>query len=116
MPCSDRSTLPGSLIAVTKLHGTESGIRTDGEPSRGSDLPGAAAKDGHTLAVRGEAVDVELVRADHEVDVGRALVDAADLVFVDEEREAAAERDVARGVLVEQRLEEDGAQRPDAAG
>ena len=39
----------------------------------------------------------------------------ADVVVLDEEREAAAERDVACGVLVEQRVVEDRAERADAA-
>ena len=54
-------------------------------------------------------------RADHEVDVDLAVVDARDVLVADGEREAAAERDVAGGVLVEQRVVEDGAERADAA-
>src|SRR5436190_6121742 len=67
------------------------------------DLPVAAAKHRYALAVRGDAVHVELRRADHEVDVLAALVHARDVLRVDEEREAASERDVAGGVLVEER-------------
>ena len=47
-------------------------------PSRSAaalDLPGAAAEQRHDVAVAGDAVDVELGRADHEVDVDAALVD-----------------------------------------
>ena len=66
------------------------------------------------LAGFGDAVDVELRAADHEVDVDLALVDALPLGLVGHLiREAVAERDVAGGVLVEERVEEDRLQRPD---
>src|SRR3954469_16437109 len=80
-----------------------------------SELPVAAAEDRHALAVRGDAVDLQLRGADHEVDVGAALVHALEVVSLDEEREAAAEGDVARRVLVEQRVVEHGAERGGAA-
>src|SRR5713226_3627340 len=47
--------------------------------------------------------------------MGAARVHAGDVLALDEEREAVAERDMARGVLVEQRVVEDGTERPDAA-
>src|SRR5262249_60775983 len=65
--------------------------------------------------VGGPPVAREPGRADHEVDVRRTLVDAVDLARVDQEGEARAERDVARRVLVEQRVVEDGAERADPA-
>ena len=59
---------------------------------------------------------LELRAADHEVDVRGARVDALRGRLVpDGEGEAVAERDVRRRVLVEQRVVEDGAERPDAA-
>ena len=58
---------------------------------------------------------VELRAPDHEVDVDRALVDARLLRRVlDRMVVAVAERDVARGVLVDQRVVEHAAERPDA--
>ena len=76
--------------------------------------PLALAEHRHPAAVGVHAVDVDLVRADHPVDVDQALVAALrrDLrrrqaAAVEEAfRIALAERDVAGGVLVEQRVEE----------
>jgi len=76
--------------------------------------PLALAEYRHTSAVGVKAVDVDLVRADHPVDVYEAVVAALgrDLLgrqfgAVDEAfRITLAKRDVARGVLVEQRIEE----------
>ena len=99
-----------------RLNGTDSGIRRRRRTvlrARLLDLPVAAAEDGHALAGGGDAVDLELRRADHEVDVRAARVHARSVRLFDEEREAVAERDVAGGVLVEQRVVEDGAERPD---
>ena len=71
-----------------------------------------------TLAAVGlDAVDVDLVRADHPVDMDQALVAALrrdlvrrQLVAVDEAVGIAlAERDVAGGILVEQRVVEQDA-------
>src|ERR1700722_15523599 len=76
--------------------------------------PLALAEHRRASAVRIEAVDVDLVRADHPVDMDHALVAAPlrdllgrELRAVDEAlRVALPERDVAGGVLVEQRVEE----------
>src|SRR5579862_7850425 len=89
---------------------------TNRPPARnGSDLPVAAAQDGHALAVRGDPVHVDLGRADHEVDVLPAPVDTVEVLLVDEKLEARAEGKMARRVLVEERVVEDGAERADAA-
>src|SRR3989442_4605440 len=74
----------------------------------GSDLPVAAAEDRHALPGCRDAVDLELRRADHEIDVGRALVDARGVGIFDEEREATAERDVAGRGLIQEGVVEDG--------
>ena len=63
----------------------------------------------------GEPGDLELVRADHEVDVEAADVEAVALLLGGRERIRGAERDVARGVLVEQGVVEHGAELPDPA-
>src|SRR5947209_242658 len=113
MPCGPRSTCPGSSVAVTISDPRQTG----GEPRLPSrlNLPGAGAHHRDALAVGGHAVDVDLERADHEVDVRTALVHPLDVLLADRERKAAAERDVTRRVLVEQRVVEDGAERTDAA-
>src|SRR5437667_4402460 len=76
--------------------------------------PLAVAEYGHASAVGVNAIDVGLIRADHPVDMDQALVAALrrhllgrQLGAVDEAfRIALSERDVAGGVLVEQRVEE----------
>src|SRR6202043_1693551 len=76
--------------------------------------PLAFAEHRRASAVRIEAVNVDLVRADHPVDVDHALVAAplcdlrgAKFGAVDKAfRVALPKRDVAGGVLVEQRVEE----------
>src|SRR5689334_12724694 len=76
--------------------------------------PLALAEHRNAAAVGMDAVDIGLVRADHPVDVDQALVAALrrDLLrrkfrAVDEAfRITLAKRDVARRVLVEQRVEE----------
>ena len=84
------------------------------EPRRPLDLPGALPEHGDALTGFRDAVDVELRAADHEVDVNLALVHALPLGLVGHlVGEAVAERDVARSVLVEERVEEDRLQRPD---
>src|SRR5438874_4549484 len=83
--------------------------------ARSSDLPVAAAKDRNALPAGGDPVHVELRRPDHEVDVLAALVDAVRYFLLDEEWKTCAERDVARGVLVEQCVVEDGAEGADPA-
>jgi hypothetical protein len=61
-----------------------------------------------------DPVDVELRRADHEVDVDAAGVEALLVVVAgDAELVGVAERDVARRVLVEERVEEDRVEWPD---
>src|SRR5690348_13941802 len=88
------SAIPASRLISTRLFG-----------------PLALAEDGRARAVLGDAVDVDPVGADHPVDVDQALVaalgsdllrrqfGAADEAF----RIALAERDMARGVLIEER-------------
>src|SRR5580658_4321432 len=79
--------------------------RVRASPSR----PLAFAEDRRAGALRVEAVDVDLVRADHPIDMDHALVAAllgdllgAELRAVDEAfRVALPKRDVACGVLVE---------------
>src|SRR5215208_3441039 len=71
------------------------------------DLPLAPYEHRDALAGGRDAGDRHVGRADHEVDVDLALVRALALVR-DQEREALAEREVAGGVLVEQRVVEDG--------
>src|SRR6476661_8972047 len=76
--------------------------------------PLALAEYGYASAVGVNAVDVGLIRADHPVDMDQALVAALRRNLlrrqpgaIDEAfRIALAERDVAGGVLVEQRVEE----------
>src|SRR5205823_4891786 len=76
-------------------------------------LPGEVSKYGYPLTLAGDAVDVELGRADHEVDVPGALVGALAVLVLDQEREAVAERDVGRRVLVQQGVVEDSLERAD---
>ena len=84
--------------------------------------PVAAAEDRHRLAGRVDAVDLELVRADHEVRVDRGVVDAArgrssgssSAAHGDRLHDRRAERDVRRGVLVEERVVEHEAGLADA--
>src|SRR5262249_2654740 len=78
-------------------------------------LPVAVAEHRHAPAGARQTSYVELRRADHEIDVDAAVVDARQVALVDGEREAVAERDVARGVLVEQGVVEDRAERTDTA-
>src|SRR6476646_8566772 len=100
MPCAERSTVPGSRVVVIRappsalrrgrsstkrVHGTDSADPQVGQPS---DLPVAAAEHRNALAAGGDPVHVDVVRADHEVDVLAALVDARHDVLVDEELEA----------------------------
>ena len=80
------------------------------------DLPGAAAEHGDGVAVARDAVDVELRRADHEVDVDAARVEPLPVgLVVTPQLVGVPERDVARGVLVEERLVEDRVERADPA-
>ena len=67
------------------------------------------------LAVVRDPVDLDLAAPDHEVDVHDALVDPRLLRgIVDRVVVGAAERDVAGGVLVEQRVVEDAPEGPDS--
>src|SRR4051812_49598208 len=81
---------------------TSLAYRRGGRRLKASKPPLAAREDGHALAVAGHAGDGQLGAADHEIDVDRRLVDAFALVVRHREGEAVAEREVARGVLVEQ--------------
>jgi len=82
----------------------------------GLDLPGPAAEDGDLVALPSGAGDIDVVAADHEVDVDGAPIDLVHVLRAHRDLVGVAERDVARGVLVEQRVVEDGVERPDAAG
>ena len=74
------------------------------------DPPVAAAQHRHALTGRGDAGHLELGRADHEVDVRGADVRPGAIALVlEHEGVGAAESDVARGVLVDQRVVEDRA-------
>jgi hypothetical protein len=64
--------------------------------TRSLELPGEVPEHGNAFAIDGDAVHGQLGRADHEVDVLGALVGALAVLVLDEEREAVAERDVAR--------------------
>jgi hypothetical protein len=79
------------------------------------DLPDAAAEHRNLVPVRSDAVDLELWRPDHEVDMRPATVDTTAIVIADRVREAVAEGDVACRVLVEKRVVENGLERPDAS-
>src|SRR5688572_3707501 len=79
------------------------------------ELPGAAAEDGHAGSVARHSGDVDVVAADHEVDVRDASVHARAVLLLHEPRIAVAERDVADGVLVEEGVEERRAEPPDTA-
>src|SRR4051812_2405149 len=76
-------------------------------------LPGEVPEHRNSFAVGGDAVDLHLGRADHEVDVPGAHVCTLAVFVLDEEREAVAERDVARCVLVQQRVKENSVERAD---
>src|SRR3979411_777929 len=82
----------------------------------GSDLPSAAAQQWNALATGANSRHRDVIAADHEVDGDLALVDPLLIrLAFDGEAEALAQRDVAGGVLVEQRVVEDGLERPDPA-
>ena len=71
---------------------------------------------GDVVAVARDAVDVERGTADHEVDVDLAPVDPLVLGrILDRLHVTGAERDMARRVLVEQRVEEHRLERADPA-
>ena len=81
-----------------------------------SNLPAAAGEHGDLVAVAGHAADLQLRRADHEVDVDVGHVELlAGRLVGREEGEGAAERDVRGGVLVDQGVVEDGVEGADAA-
>ena len=89
-------------------------ITLECSPTRNFSSPLALAENRYTPAVGVNAVDVNLVRADHPVDMDEALVAALrrdllgrQLLAADEAfRIALAERDMTGGVLVEQGVEE----------
>src|SRR6185437_7822315 len=78
-----------------------------------SDLPDALAQHRHAVAGGGDAGDVDLGGADHEVDVHLAAVDPFAVALLYGPVEALAEGDVAGRVLVEQRVVEDRVERAD---
>src|SRR3712207_1899204 len=87
--------------------------RLGGSEGYRSDLPAPVDEDGHPLALARHAGDPHVGRADHEVDVDPADVRALLVgLVVDRELVGRAERDVAGGVLVEQRVEEHRVERP----
>src|SRR5881398_3640181 len=77
-------------------------------------LPGEVPEHRNPFAVSGDAVDSQLGRADHEVDVLGALVAALTVLVLEEKREAVAERNMARCVLVEQGVVENNVERADS--
>src|SRR5262245_37717329 len=79
------------------------------------DLPGAAAQHRDALAAAGDPGDVDVVPADHEVHVGLAAVDAVPVLVADGVQVRGAEREMAGGVLVQQRVVEDRSEWADAA-
>src|SRR5262249_24266798 len=81
-----------------------------------SDLPGAVAEDGHSLAVTGQARDGYVIAADPEVDVNGAAVDPPAQLFRHCRVDPVAEGDVADGILVQESVVEDAAEAADAAG
>src|SRR5436189_851193 len=81
----------------------------------GLDLPGPAAEDGDLVAFPSGAGDIDVVAADHEVDVDGAPIDLVHVLRAYRDLVGVAERDVARGVLVEERVVEGRAELPDAA-
>src|SRR3954471_23381603 len=80
-----------------------------------SDLPGAGAQHRDAPAVSGDPNHVDVVAADHEIDVGPAAVDAVAVLVADAVQVRGAEGEMAGGVLVQQRVVEDRAQGADAA-
>ena len=84
------------------------------KPRTRSSGPLALPEYGHTSAVCMNSIDVGLLRANHPVDVDEALVAALrgnllkrQLATIDKAfRITLAERNVASGILVEQRIEE----------
>src|SRR5262249_60858533 len=84
--------------------------------TRRPDLPRPGHEQGELVAGAGHAADGNVIRADHEVDVDLALIDPRQIRRVgDRMRVGIAEREMARGVLVEQDVEEGPAQPADAA-
>jgi hypothetical protein len=78
-------------------------------------VPGAVDEQRHLVAVGVDPEGLDAGPADHEVDVDRAVVDAVVVLLARGERVRLPDGDVAGGVLVEQRVEEDGVERADAA-
>src|ERR1700676_1410325 len=104
----------GTGIARAGAHSRDLLAISARRAARGPSGPLALPEYGYPPAVGVDTVDVDFIRADHPVDVDEALVAALrgnllrrQLRTVDEAfRIALAERDVAGGVLVEQRVEE----------
>src|SRR5207302_2576708 len=78
--------------------------------TRRLELPRGVAEDEDALAVARDPGDVDLGTADHEVEVDLALVDPLAVLLADALLVRGPEGDVAGGVLVEQRVVEDGLQ------
>src|SRR4051794_15859367 len=80
------------------------------------DRPAPVPKDGDLVPILADAVDLHFRRTDHEVGVDlRDVAALAVLVGADREGVVRAERHVRGGVLVEERVVEDGAERADPA-
>ena len=122
LPCS-RPCMSVIAITTVSMRPASTSARSSSSVSIGrayptpssAEHPRAVAQDRHGAALRVHPVDLELGRADHHVGVHVGAVDAgarrarrrrAPGGAVDDLRRAEAPRDVARGVLVEQRLQE----------
>src|SRR5919204_818648 len=92
-------------------------VRSEGRRRRvgALDLPAAVAEHWHAVALAGDPRHRDVVAADHEVDVDLAAVDAVAILVADRGCVGVAERDVAGGVLVEERVREDGVELADPA-
>ena len=88
------------------------GPATSGASHR-SDLPRPVAEHGHALPAARDPGHGHVVAPDHEVDVDQALVDPVEILLADRDRVGVAEREVAGGVLVEERVLEDGLEAAD---
>ena len=105
----DRIKRSGEIVPYGKYDAD--GIRA-GRGSQALDLPLAAVEQRHRAPVRGDAVDLNLTAADHEVGVDLGVVEELALRRVlrqvlDRPAEPGAVRDVRDRVLVEERVEED---------
>src|SRR5215217_3043078 len=122
---ASRSSVGRSLFAIVRESLTERTINCvngSGPPrggAGGSDLPEAVADEGHAAALLRHARRLEVVGADHHVDVRSRPVDAVPgAADGDGPRlgEAGAERHVRRGVLVQKAVVVDAPRPADARG